>query len=409
MTGPLAGLRVVEIASFVAGPLACLSLAQLGADVIRIDPIGGAADMHRWPLAPGGRSLYWAGLNKEKRSVELDLRSPEGREIAVALATAPGADAGIVVTNAVRGEWIGYESLAAQRPDVIHARLLGLPDGGPAVDYTVNAGLGFPAITGAGDDPVNHVLPAWDLLAGMTLAMSVVVAERNRRITGRGESLTVSLWDVALAATSHLGYLAEADISSAPRQGYGNYYYGGFGRDFITRDGRMMLVVLSTRQWGKLVEATGISGEVDALVASRGADLTTDSDRFAYREQLAAMLAPWFASRTDTEAERELAAAGVVCSPYRSFAQLAALPGPLVGDNPVLDTITENGVGRVRAARTPVTWDSYPRMPVRASSALGADTREVLADVLGLADSAIEDLARRGVLGRVARGTGVHA
>ena len=115
MTGPLSALRVVEVASFVAGPLACLSLAQLGAEVIRIDPIGGAADQYRWPIASTGRSLYWAGLNKEKRSVELNLRSPEGRELAVALATAPGPDGGIVVTNAVGCEGVVTDPLAADR------------------------------------------------------------------------------------------------------------------------------------------------------------------------------------------------------------------------------------------------------------------------------------------------------
>lgn len=111
MTGAaqhLEGLQVVEVASFVAGPLATLSLAQLGAEVIRIDPIGGAADQTRWPLAPSGRSLYWAGLNKTKRSVALNLRSPEGRELALALATA----AGIVVTNTVPSsrDWISYQT-----------------------------------------------------------------------------------------------------------------------------------------------------------------------------------------------------------------------------------------------------------------------------------------------------------
>ena len=94
MSGILAGMRVVEIAAFIAAPMAGVTLAQMGAEVIRIDPIGGGLDYRRWPVTAGGSSLYWAGLNKGKRSVTLDLRSPAGRELAAALITAPGADAG---------------------------------------------------------------------------------------------------------------------------------------------------------------------------------------------------------------------------------------------------------------------------------------------------------------------------
>src|SRR5665213_2839172 len=92
-------MRIVEGASFIAAPLCGLTFVQLGADVIRFDPIGGGPDFHRWPLAPSGLSYYWEGLNKGKRSITIDLGRPEGREIAEALATAPGPNAGLFVTN----------------------------------------------------------------------------------------------------------------------------------------------------------------------------------------------------------------------------------------------------------------------------------------------------------------------
>ena len=95
----LDGLRVIESSAFVAAPIGGMTLAQLGADVVRIDPIGGGIDIGRWPLAPGGHSLYWTGLNKGKRSVEIDLRSAEGRELAAALVTAGGDEGGIFLTN----------------------------------------------------------------------------------------------------------------------------------------------------------------------------------------------------------------------------------------------------------------------------------------------------------------------
>src|SRR5215471_17968432 len=144
---PLAGLRIVEISSFVAAPLGGMTLAQLGAEVIRIDPVGGAADVTRWPLAPSGTSLYWTGLNKGKRSVTLDFRSDQGRDTLRNLVAGSGPDGGIVLTNA-DSPWLSYEALSKRRPDLVHLKITGRHDGGPAVDYTVNAAVGFPLATG---------------------------------------------------------------------------------------------------------------------------------------------------------------------------------------------------------------------------------------------------------------------
>jgi hypothetical protein len=170
--GALTGLRVIEISSFVAAPLGGMTLAQLGADVIRIDPIGGAADQARWPRTADGASLYWAGLNKGKRSVTIDFRSQRGQELITALITAPGQDRGILLTNAVGRRFLEHETLRRHRPDLIQVVVSGYRDGSAAVDYTVNAALGFPWLTGPAElaAPVNHVLPAWDIACGLNAA-----------------------------------------------------------------------------------------------------------------------------------------------------------------------------------------------------------------------------------------------
>src|SRR3977135_1331955 len=162
---PLAGVRIVEICSFVAVPLAGMTLAQLGAEVIRVDPIGGAADYHRWPLTDGGDSIYWAGLNKGKRSVAADMRSAEGQDLVQRLI----ADSGVLVTNGAGRQWHSYDPLTRLRPDLIHVEVSGRADGGTGVDYTVNAAIGFPMVTGPADlaAPVNHVLPAGDVAGGI--------------------------------------------------------------------------------------------------------------------------------------------------------------------------------------------------------------------------------------------------
>ena len=158
---PLAGVRIIEISSFVAVPLAGMTLAQLGAEVIRVDPVGGAADYHRWPLTADGESIYWAGLNKGKLSAAIDVRSAEGQELITRLIV----DSGVLITNVAGRQWHSYETLVPLRPDLIHVEVSGRADGGTGVDYTVNAGLGFPMVTGPADlaAPVNHVLPAWDV------------------------------------------------------------------------------------------------------------------------------------------------------------------------------------------------------------------------------------------------------
>ena len=173
----LKGLRVVEATSFVASPSAGLYLAQLGAEVIRVDHVKGGPDYNRWPKADNGSSFYWEGLNKAKKSVSLNLKTSEGREILKRLAASGGENGGILLTNFPVGGFLSYENMKELREDIIVARVMGQANGGPAVDYTVNCALGVPNMTGPaslGDEPVNHVLPAWDLLAGAYTALSLI-------------------------------------------------------------------------------------------------------------------------------------------------------------------------------------------------------------------------------------------
>ncbi len=135
----LYGLRVVEAAAFVAGPTGGLYLAQMGADVIRIDQIGGGPDYKRWPLTEAGDSLYWEGLNKAKRSIQIDLSRAEGRELALALAAAPGDEAGLFLTNFPVDGFLSHAALAAHRPDIITARIMGWADGKADPDSLVDA------------------------------------------------------------------------------------------------------------------------------------------------------------------------------------------------------------------------------------------------------------------------------
>ncbi|MEU1784848.1 CoA transferase [Streptomyces sparsogenes] len=215
---PLSGLRIVEGASFVAAPSAGMALAQLGADVIRVDPPGGGSDFHRWPLSSAGDSLFWASLDKGKRSVTIDHRRAEGRELLIALATEPGRGAGIFLDNMVGRHRLTYEDLRARREDVVHVHLQGRNNGSPAVDYTINAEVGVPQMTGpqGTDRPVNHVLPAWDLPSGMVAASGILAAVLHRDRTAQGAQLELAPADVAPAGVGSMGWLGRGGNEGRP-------------------------------------------------------------------------------------------------------------------------------------------------------------------------------------------------
>ena len=283
MNGILKGLRVVEGSAFVAAPLGGMSLAQMGADVIRFDPLGGGLDYRRWPVTPENESIYWAGMNKGKRSFAVNLRDPEGRALVAALITAPGPEAGIFLTNLQVGDWLSYETLSARRADLIMLRIIGNPDGTVAVDYTVNARMGWPYVTGPADldEPVNNVLPGWDLTCGLTAAIGLLAAERHRSRTGEGQEVRLSLADVAYHITGSLGYIGDVEINGAERPRIGNDMYGTFGGDFATRDGRRaMLVVVTPRHVKALGQATGLTETFAAIETERGVNLADEADRW---------------------------------------------------------------------------------------------------------------------------------
>lgn len=402
MTGILHGLRVVEGSAFVAAPLGGMTLAQLGADVIRFDPISGGLDAGRWPLTrDGAQSLFWTGLNKGKRSIAVDFRSSRGQELLTRLIAAPGPDAGIFSTNFPAKGWMSYEQLSAHRADLIMINLLGRRDGGSEVDYTVNPAIGFPALTGPADsvEPVNHVFPAWDAIAGNLLAVAILAADRHRTRHGAGQLVTLALKDVALAMLGHLGMIAEVMVNDSDRSRYGNYLFGAFGRDFVTSDGeRAMVVGLTDMQWGTLVKATGSADAMTELSARLALDLRDEGNRFRAREAIAGILAPWFAARTLHDAGSALDAARVTWAPYRTVRQAIAQDADLSADNPMFAMLHQPGVGDVLAAASPLHFSRVDRVPVAPAPQLGQHTDEILLDILGLTEADVGRLHDDGIV-----------
>jgi 2-methylfumaryl-CoA isomerase len=399
--GILDGLRVVEGSAFVAAPLGGMTLAQLGADVIRFDQVGGGLDHGRWPLAEGGQSLFWAGLNKGKRSIALDLRSPAGRELAAELIAAQGSGAGLFLTNFPARGWLDHAVLRRRREDLIMVALTGNPDGTSEVDYTVNPATGFPWATGPRNlaEPLNSVLPAWDVAMGTLAAVGLLAAERHRARTGEGQRVDLSLSDVAFAMVGNLGRIAEATLGGRDQPKDGNYLYGAFGHDFETRDRRrLMVVALTARQWEALTDVTGLGEACAGIEAVTGHDLDTESGRFESREMIAAVLRPWFDSRTLAEVREAFARTGVSWGPYQTFGQLVAEDPRVSTANPMFQEVEHPGVGTYLMPGSPLAFSRFERPPVRRAPVLGEDTEEILADVLGLGEGEIGRLFDSGTV-----------
>ena len=401
MTAILEGMRVIEGSAFVAAPLGGMTLAQLGADVIRFDHIGGGLDRNRWPINEEGNSLFWAGMNKGKRSIQVDMRSDEGRELLSALATAPGPEAGMLLTNfPVRG-WLDFDALKERREDLIMVSITGNHDGSSAVDYTVNPATGFPWATGPRNlgVPFNHLLPAWDAITGGLAAVGLLAAERRRRTAGEGQHVTIALSDVAIAMVGHLGKIAEAQVLRRERQKEGNYLYGAFGRDFLTRDGRrVMIVALTDQQWKALVAATGMAEAFELIEKTMGLDLDLEGDRFTAREVIGGVLKPWTITHTLDELAALFDEHGVCWGPYQTFMQLVDEDPRCSIDNPMFEHLDQPGIGSYLMPGSPLNFSDAERAPVRRAPILGEHTDEILAEVLGLGEAEIGRLHDAGTV-----------
>lgn len=401
MYGLLNDLSIIEASSFVASPTAGLYCAQMGAEVIRVDHKEGGLDYDRYMLTKEGRSLSWENLNRAKKSVALDLRSGEGRELLVELS----AKTGNLITNLPEKSFLSHGAVAANCPDLVSVRIMGWHDGRQAMDFTVNAASGYPLMCGPEDwdeataPPVNQVLPAWDFITGAYCAFALVAAIRHRDHTDEGSELRVPLGDVAIGTVANSGAMAEMLYRGADRERLGNAIWGAFGRDFRSLDNtRFMVAALTAKQWTGLVKAFGVEDEIAALEQECGVRFADGDDpRFKHRHALFDL----FQSRAGTmdwpELERRMAAEGCTFERYRTMHEAANDP-VLVDENPLFTRTSANPSG----FEYPATR-SFANIPGREAGGpapapyLGQHTEEVLADRLGLSSGAIGKLVDRDI------------
>ena len=397
----LEGLRIVEGSAFIAAPMCGMTLAQLGADVIRFDQIGGGIDYRRWPVTKDNHSIYWAELNKGKRSIAVDLKSEAGREIVTDLICAPGDNGGIFSTNLPARGWLSYETLREKRPDLIQHEIVGDRHGGIALDYTVNAKVGIPFITGPEDQagPVNHVLPAWDIATAGLAAVGILAAERHRRLTGAGQQIKLALEDVALATVGHLGLLGEVHINNEERGRHGNYLYGAIGRDFETRDGkRLMVLAITPKQWRGLLEVTGLTAEMDTLAKELGLDFSIEGERFRARAEICASLQRWIGAQPFESVAGLFDQSGVCWEKYQTIRELATEDIDVTEDNPVFSRIEQPGIGTYPVPGPANHFSGAQRQTPEPAPRVGQHTEAILSEILNLDSGTIAKLYDDGVV-----------
>ncbi|MEL7198041.1 MAG: CoA transferase [Pseudomonadota bacterium] len=402
----LSDLSIIEVSSFVASPTAGLYCAQMGAEVIRVDHKAGGLDYDRYMLTKEGRSLSWENLNRAKKSVALDLRSGEGRELCVELA----AKTGQCITNLPEKSFMSHAAMKAAQaegaPDMTSVRIMGWHDGRQAMDFTVNAASGYPLMTGPDDwdmataPPVNQVLPAWDFITGAYTAFALMAALRHRDATGEGSEVRVPLGDVAIGTAANSGMYAEMLYRGSDRQRLGNAIWGAFGRDFRSKDGvRFMVAALTGKQWAGLVEAFGVATPVGQLEAETGVTFADGDDpRFKHRDALFEIFQRVAGSHDYKALEARMKASACTFEKYRTAHEAVNDPA-LVGDNPLFSQTSNNPSGFEYPAPR-----SFANLPAQSAGEpapapyLGQHSEEVLADRLGLSSGAIGKLVDAGTV-----------
>lgn len=389
---PLAGVRVLEVGVFMAAPFATMQLADLGAEVLKVEsPDGGEPVRSTGPFVAGHSSPFLR-LNRAKRSLSLDLKSDAGREAFLRLA----ATCDVVVENlrpgAMRRLGLGYDEVRAVNPGIVYASASGFGQDGPladrpGLDIMAQARGGLMSITGTPDGgPVKIGVPVCDLVCGLYTALAVTSALRERDRSGEGQYVDVSLLEsgVSLAvweagrffATGEVGGpLGSAHQSQAPYQA------------FRTADGWVTLGAITPRTWTGLC---GVLGLEDVRDDERFADSTA---RHGRREELAALIEERTTTRTTDELVAALEDVGVPCAPIADYGQVFADEHLAARD--FFWDAPHPEAGTVRQVGSPMRFSRTPVARGQAGPVLGADTRAALRSA-GYGDDEIDALVASG-------------
>lgn len=396
VSGPLKGIRVLDLSRVLAGPYCTMVLGDLGADIIKVERPGTGDDTRAWgPPWAGGESAYYLSVNRNKRSITLDIKQPEAQEIIRDLA----ARSDIVVENYKLGTLeklgIGYEQLSAQNPRLIWATISGYgPDGPfadrPGYDFVAQGESGIMAITGEPDgEPMKVGVAIVDVTTGLYTAVAVLAALRERDTSGFGQRIDSNLMSSAVAWLVNVGsnYL----VSGNPAKRYGNAHANIVPYQvFKARDQHITVAVGNDAQFRALCRILGIP--------EYGSDprFSTNPARVEHRDELVAKIQDIIETRDAQEWLDEIVAAGIPSGPINSVEQVFSHP-QVLARNMVVE-VEHPTAGSIRMAGIPFELSRTPAAVRSAPPLLGEHTADILTEVLGKSMDDINSLRERGVL-----------
>ncbi len=396
VSGPLAGVKVIELAHIMAGPVCGLMLADLGAEVIKVEKVPGGDDTRRTlPPDIDGESAAFMMMNRNKRGIAVDLKTEAGQAVVRRLILA----ADVVVENYRRGTMerfgLGYEALSRENPGLIYCALSGFGRSGPYADRAgfdlIAQGMsGLMSITGEGPGrpPVKVGAPVTDITAGILGALGVAAAYACRLQTGRGQQVDSSLFEAGIVHTYWQSAMCFATGEPPGPMGSAHPLNAPY-EAFETADGWITVGAANQANWERLVE---VLGEPELAADPRFRD---NRARMAHRQDLAARLAGHFKTRDSAAWMAALDAAGVPAGPVRSIAEMQADPQALARG--MVTEVEHSRLGPVRTLGTPVQFSATPCTLRRGAPLYGEHSRAVLAEH-GWSASEIEDLIAAGVL-----------
>ncbi|HEY6270609.1 MAG TPA: CoA transferase [Terriglobales bacterium] len=376
--GPLAGIRVVDFGRFIAGPYCAMLLADMGADVIRVDRRQGSEDRYLAPVAEGGEGTHFLSLNRNKRSLTLDTGKRESAEIIRRLAARADVVVANLPVNVLRKMGLDYEALRAIKPDIILARISTFGPDGPyaqrvGFDAVAQAMSGAMSLTGFPGAPVRDAVPFEDFGTALHTAFGVMVALYHRAQTGQGQLVDGSL--LATGITFMHSLLAERSVLGVERHQQGNAgFHASPGDTYRTRDGWIVVSVIGSdmfTRWARLV------GREALLADPRCAD---DITRARHREVIGEAMNAWLAERTSVEAIAALESARIPAGPVLNLDQV--LEDPQVKARGLLKYLDFPGAPRpVPLADTAVRLSATPGGIRHRAPTLGEHTEEVLSEI----------------------------
>ncbi|HWD57567.1 MAG TPA: CaiB/BaiF CoA-transferase family protein [Stellaceae bacterium] len=395
--GPLAGLKVIDLTRVLAGPFATQSLGDLGAEVLKIEPPGSGDETRHFPPFIGGESHYFLGINRNKKSLVVDLQQEPGKEILRRLA----AKADILVENYRPGVMdrlgLGYAALNEINPRLIYCAISGFGLSGPlrdkpSFDIVTQALSGALSINGErGHMPVKLGIPLGDMVGGVFGPMAILAALHERHRTGKGRLVDISLHDGLIGMLGYFAQLAFITGEDPPPMGSSHPNIVPYG-SFPASDGSIIIAVLSERFWGKLCEALE---RPDLAADPRYASPTGRRDN---RDELDAAIGAVTRTRSVAEWEARLKSADVPHAPVLGVT--AALASPHALARGMVETVEHAAVGPMKIVGRPVKFPGATQPQSTPPPTFGQHTAAVLRDELGYSTDEIDALRRAGIIDR---------